>query len=151
MQYTVDEALQETMRRAEALRRKRDRRVKHVLLGGTAVLACALFGFAYELVPHGFSLGETAYGAFLLPSEAGGYILAGVAAFIIGVLVTMLCLRYSGRNRADSGADREPGTGPGDFLPREAADPGGGREEGPEEPGKTEAESENNNKEGEIK
>ena len=99
MQYTMDEALRETLRRAAVLRRQRERRTKSALLGGTAAVALSLIAFALRLVPHGAALNETAYGAFLLSGEAGGYIFAGVAAFVLGVLVTLLCV-YS-RQRSE--------------------------------------------------
>ena len=50
-------------------------------------------GTANAIPPRGADLEETAYGPFLLPSAAGSYVLVGVAAFALGVLVTLLCLR----------------------------------------------------------
>ena len=38
------------------------------------------------------------YGAFLLSREAGGYVLAAVIAFALGVCVTLLCARKKENN-----------------------------------------------------
>ena len=42
---------------------------------------------------------RSVYGAFLLPAEAGGYVLAAVAAFAMGVIITIACIRY--RNKTE--------------------------------------------------
>ena len=44
------------------------------------------------------------YGAVLLRSGAGAYVVIGIAAFVIGVTVTVLCIRLKNRstNRAGS-------------------------------------------------
>ena len=40
------------------------------------------------------------YGSALLYSSAGGYVLAGVLSFALGVAVTVLCIRYKKKNGA---------------------------------------------------
>jgi len=134
MLYSLNEALRETLRRADAVKRRRDRVQSGLLSGGTlAMLAVLLTGAASITSPHGLALGETAYGAFLLPGEAGGYILAGVCAFVLGVLVTLLCLRL--RRGGDHSPKREEGRAPGiqpEYAPPEAKhEPGGGRQSCP--------------------
>lgn len=95
MRYDADEALRLTLERAKTLRRRNSHRRALALSVGTGGCACALLCFGYSLVARGgVALGEAGYGAFLLPSHAGGYILAAVLAFAAGVLVTLLCLRY---------------------------------------------------------
>ena len=44
------------------------------------------------------------YGAVLLRSGAGAYVIVGIAAFVIGVAVTVLCIRLKNKstNRTDS-------------------------------------------------
>ncbi len=94
MRYDADEALRLTLERAGTLRRRNTHRRTIALSVGTGGCACALLCFGYSLVARcGAALGEADYGAFLLPSHAGGYILAAVLAFAAGVLVTLLCLR----------------------------------------------------------
>ena len=115
MRYDPDEALRLTLERAARLRDRRRRREKAVLSLGIGGCACALAS------TEGFSLKETDFGAFLLPSAAGGYILAGVLAFAAGVVITLLCIRS--RNGT------QPGAEPPDPAARKV-DPGGTGEGG---------------------
>ena len=122
MRYDPDEALRLTLERAARLRDRRRRREKAVLSLGIGGCACALLGFGCALASTGgFSLKETDFGAFLLPSAAGGYILAGVLAFAAGVVITLLCIRS--RNGT------QPGAEPPDPAARKV-DPGGTGEGG---------------------
>ncbi len=124
MRYDPDEALHLTLERAALLRDRRRRRQRIALSFGAGACGCALLAYGYALAAKGgVSLTEAGFGAFLLPSKAGSYILAGVLAFAAGVLVTLLCLRY--RNR----------TGPSAGSPVPQArkeNPGGGAESGAE-------------------
>ena len=122
MRYGTEEALHQTLERAEALRARSLRRRQRALAMGTGGCFCALLALGYSLAARsGFSLEEADYGAFLLPSRAGGYILAGVLAFAAGVLVTLLCIRY--RNGVDPPGRRSDAR----SLTQ---DPGGGGERG---------------------
>ena len=40
------------------------------------------------------STAQTGYGSILLGEGAGGYVLAGVLAFMAGVIITVLCIRW---------------------------------------------------------
>ena len=122
MRYDPDEALRLTLERASRLRDRRRKRQKTALSLGAGGCACALLGCGYALAAKGgVSLTEADFGAFLLPSKAGSYILAGVLAFAAGVVITLLCIRY--RNGAGPGAD------PPD-PPARKIDPGGTGEGG---------------------
>lgn len=115
MRYTQNEALRESLRRASVLKQRRARRKTGALSATTAGLLLAIIGagwsFAYR---GGGTLQETAFGAFLLPSERGAFILVAVAAFVVGVLVTLLCIRS--RNTATEPVNGE-GRPPGDKAP----------------------------------
>lgn len=122
MRYDPDEALHLALERAARLRDRRRRRQRTALSLGAGGCACALLGFGYALAAAGgVSLTEADFGAFLLPSNAGSYILAGVLAFAAGVVVTLLCIRY--RNGAGPGAE-----GPAPSVRK--VDPGGTGERG---------------------
>ena len=104
MRYSPDEALHLTLERASRLRARRRQRKRLALSVGAGGCACALLGFGYAFAANGgASLAEEHFGAFLLPSNAGGYFLIGVLAFAAGVLVTLLSLRY--RNGSGAGSD----------------------------------------------
>lgn len=95
MRYSTDEALRRTLEKAALLRQRSTRRRRSALSAGACFCVCALLAMGYALSAQGgAALWEADYGAFLLPSQAGGYILAGVLAFAAGVMVTLLCLRY---------------------------------------------------------
>ena len=77
-------------------------------LSGTA----AMLTIALVAVFHGFTgsgageIEESFYGAFLLSQSAGGYVLAGVIAFLLGAVVTLLCIRSQKRIKGPDPPDR---------------------------------------------
>jgi len=93
LKYTTEHAMAEILRRSSQIRLRRGRRVCRVLSGAAGILMCLLI-LVIGLFPGGGD-GSTGsvYGAFLLSREAGGYVLAGVVAFALGVVVTLLCLK----------------------------------------------------------
>ena len=95
MKYTNEEAVKEIMKRSETVRKNRDKRELKYLTGICAALAAALAAVIF-VIPASMSgaySGNTVYGAFLLGREAGGYVLASVIAFVLGITVTLLCLK----------------------------------------------------------
>ncbi len=94
MKYQTDEALREILRRGEQIAVRRERRTIRALAGATGALFMALvlaIGFgAHRVSSNRF---QSVYGSFLLSPEAGGYVLAAVIAFALGVTVTLLCIR----------------------------------------------------------
>jgi len=60
------------------------------------------------------AVGATAYGAFLFPTAAGGYILVAVLTFFLGSAVTLLCLRIRANGQQTGGgtAPRQTQTAP---------------------------------------
>ena len=44
----------------------------------------------------------TVYGSFLLSAESGGYVLAAVVAFVLGIVTTLLCLKIRNKRKAQS-------------------------------------------------
>ena len=48
------------------------------------------------------------YGAVLLRDGAGAYVVIGIAAFVIGVSVTVLCIRLKNRSAKRTGSAEEP-------------------------------------------
>ena len=91
MKYTTEEALTEIMRRKNQIVLRRSRRSCQVLSGVSAVLMAFLL-LVICMMPGspGSAFTGTVYGSFLLSAEAGGYVLAAVLAFILGVVITLL-------------------------------------------------------------
>ena len=66
------------------------------LLAGIGVL------FRSVQAPGIVSVAE-GYGAVLLRSDAGAYVIVGICAFVIGVTVTVLCIRLKNRGTNRTG------------------------------------------------
>ena len=98
MKYQTDEALREILRRGEQITVRRERRTIRALAGATGALFMALV-LAIGFGSHRASSNRlrSVYGSFLLSPEAGGYVLAAVIAFALGVTVTLLCIRRNMR------------------------------------------------------
>lgn len=100
MRYSAEDQLQIIMLRKRQLRRRRSSQITGFLSGAatclavTAVAAVSVFsGAATSYVS------DSAYGAFLLSSKSGSYVLCGVIAFVCGALITVLCVR--GKRKQD--------------------------------------------------
>lgn len=94
MKYGKEEALKEILRRSEQITVQRDLKLTRALSAAACALFAALIAVIALLPSHGAALpAGSVYGAFLLSAEAGGYVLAAVIAFALGVLVTLLSQR----------------------------------------------------------
>ncbi len=95
MKYTTEEAISEIMRRSRRVSIRRDRRACRKLSGAAGALFAVLV-LVIALLPGKVAIeySSSVYGSFLLSQEAGGYVLAAVIAFVLGVVITLLCLRY---------------------------------------------------------
>ena len=109
MRYDADEALRKTLERASALRKRSRRRREIALSAISGSCLCALLALGFAAASQGAALAEADYGAFLLPSQVGGYVLAGVLAFALGVLVTLACLHRRNGGAPPSGQHDDPG------------------------------------------
>ncbi len=64
-----------------------------------SMMGCVMFALEIGLLTHIGQRGDYQspegwmYGATLLPSNVGGYILVAVVAFVIAVAVTVLCIK----------------------------------------------------------
>ena len=108
MKYNTEQALSEVLRRRTVqIERKRERRKTRGLAGATAalfvILIAAVQGLA-GILPGEYS--ESVYGAFRLSQSAGGYVLAGVIAFVLGAALTLVCLRSRNRMKGPDPPDR---------------------------------------------
>lgn len=97
------EVSKEVERRANGLRKKIRKRKNGLYIAASTVscivlvvgLAAVLQGIMPEQPPESTGL----YSATLLAdSSVGGYILVGVASFVLGVAVTLMCVKYIKRN-----------------------------------------------------
>ncbi len=96
MKYTDKESLGEILKRSETVSRRRKMRTYKNVASMSAVLFAGLAALITVFPPQvsvSYS-SETLYGAFLLSREAGGYVLAGVVAFVLGVTFTVFIYKY---------------------------------------------------------
>ena len=106
MKYESEAAFQEIMLRGDRLRKRKEQAVTRGLGVCSAALA-ALVALCIGAVSQADlpGTGRSAYGAFLLTAEAGGYVLSAVLAFTAGVIITNLCVRY--RTKRDDGQNEQ--------------------------------------------
>ena len=90
------------LRIEERLRERKQRRRRHVnaWLGIVCVLCicCVSWILCTEQTP-GVSMVHGGYGTVLLRDGAGAYVVVGIAAFALGVSITLLCIRYRESHR----------------------------------------------------
>ena len=104
LHMTAQERVAALHLRMAALRKRRERR-KTVALGAgcaglTVCLAALIFGRS-----HAGGTAGAYTGAAMLFEDAGGYVLSAVLAFMLGVIITVLCFRI--RTKRESGRDDE--------------------------------------------
>ncbi len=99
MRFTNEEALREVLKRGRAVRKRRESRNIQILGGMTGVLLVGLICVIASFSSGGIGSAGSAYGAFLLSAEAGGYVLTAVIAFAVGVVLTVLIWQYRKRKR----------------------------------------------------
>jgi hypothetical protein len=93
LKYDLETSLEEIGKR-KSKRLDRRTRFKTLLTGGvTAALAfMTVLSYLLVLPPGAEKVGESPYGAFLIGSGGGGYVLVGVLAFAFGATFTLLCI-----------------------------------------------------------
>ena len=107
MNYTDEDALKEILKRRDKVIRRRLSNTCKYLAAASAALFAVLIS-VISVFPKGSfetTYDSTVYGAFLLSREAGGYVLASVIAFVLGVTVTLLCLKYRQYKDKDGGGE----------------------------------------------
>ena len=98
---TEQERLARMHRRAGELQRKRDLSILH-LWGSvsTALFLCLLMLSAAFPAGHGLT-DSTSTASSLLSDSVGGYVLIGVLAFMLGVVITVALLRRRFKDQND--------------------------------------------------
>jgi len=104
VKYSYEESLKEVMYRGRQFkRRKEDQRILCRLSAAAAAAAVLLAAcVAYLTAGIHARAAYTVFGSFMLPAQAGGYVLVGVAAFSAGVAVS-LYLKRRNKTKAPDG------------------------------------------------
>lgn len=100
MEYNYDEMFNEVMNRRDSIRRRREKRID-VALTVTSVLMVVFMASALLMRPRMTTTVQTptTYGALMVSSSNGVFVLVAVAAFILGIAVTLLSVRNQKRNK----------------------------------------------------
>lgn len=107
MKYSTEKALSEIALRRKRITEARKRRTCRRLSVGACALFAALTMAVTSLSEHtAVASADTVYGSFLLGQEAGGYVLAAVIAFALGVTVTLLSLRWRRDREAEDPTEK---------------------------------------------
>ena len=105
---TAEERLALLHRRANLLEKKKELALLKALGGVSGSLAVCLLALFTLFGQGGHGIASSGYAATSLLSEhAGGYVLAALIAFALGVVVTVLIMRYKGRDKPDSSGDKD--------------------------------------------
>jgi hypothetical protein len=114
MKYSIDESMQQITEKSRELKIKKQRRKVGLIAFSSVSVMIAVITAVYSYAGLGISgvkLGEnnySEYGAFMVPNEAGGYILVGLISFVAAVVITLLCLKINGRYiRKDSQTEHD--------------------------------------------
>lgn len=102
MKYSKKEAIKEIQLREADLREKRYNR-EMPLLSVASVILTAMVAALLNLCRDELGVGITTnrnFGTMLLDSEIGVYVLLAVIAFMAGVVITVLCMRYHRKHPA---------------------------------------------------
>lgn len=95
MKYSKEEAFEEVLKRGRVLKRKHAQRAATLLSMSAGLVMAALIVVVGRFGGAGVDMpGQSAYGSFLLPNQAGGYVLAAVIAFAIGIAITLGIQRF---------------------------------------------------------
>lgn len=79
---------------ARKMQYKRENRLIRALTGLCLILSLSLVGAVGLMTGAGGATVSGLYGTILLYEDAGGYVLVGLIAFALAVVITTLCLRY---------------------------------------------------------
>ena len=96
--------VREIRSRTRQYRRQRENRVLSVLAAFSLFLLAGIGVLLRSVQTPGVAAVADGYGAVLLRDGAVTYVVIGIAAFVVGVTVTVLCIRM--KNRSKNRTDR---------------------------------------------
>ena len=111
VKYRDDEAFEEIKRRGKRMKQKHEQRVRYVLSASTVSLALVLLVTLSVFTGAGKAGSETLYGSFLMPAEAGSYVLTALIAFAFGVAITLSIKYYRNKEKNESISAKQPERG----------------------------------------
>ena len=99
MKYSIEESLEQIETKKKRLIYRKKKRDINILAGSSVLCFLVLVLFigqytGFSLVPEEYSN----FGSFMLPQQAGGYVIVGVLCFAIAVVITLLCIKWKEKN-----------------------------------------------------
>ena len=107
-----DIAFRDVLKRAEAVKRRRDRNRVGWLSAATGVLTVLIVLIALQTSRVAEGTVNGAMGSFLLRAEAGGYILVAVLALGLGAFITLYFVKRAtkqSQNNQNNGEEKNEG------------------------------------------
>ena len=106
MKYSIEESLLRINERSRQIKYRKERNNVRFLAVMTVLAVFAFVAAVYGYVDfEGVGAGQSAYGSFMLPDEAGGYVIVGVLCFAAAVVITLVCIKW--KNKSDKIKDKE--------------------------------------------
>ena len=99
--------MREIRSRTRQYRRQHENRVLSSLAAFSLFLLAGIGVLFRRLQTPGVASVAEGYGAVLLRDGAGAYVVIGIAAFAIGVTVTVLCIRLKNKPASRTGSTEE--------------------------------------------
>lgn len=96
-------------KRIRQMRRRRETRRITALYAACTLLSAALVGAADTFAGPKQAALSGMYGSMLLHEGAGGYVLVGVLTFSAAVVLTVVCIRFRGKDRRRNEEQAEKG------------------------------------------
>lgn len=96
-------------KRIRQMRRRRETRRITALYAACTLLSAALVGAVDTFAGPKQAALSGMYGSMLLHEGAGGYVLVGVLAFSAAVVLTVVCIRFRGKDRRRNEEQAEKG------------------------------------------
>ena len=101
----IDDQMNEITRRSGIVKKKKEL-VGKIAYNATGIAACLILAvvtvlLAPKVPTSAVSTMRSEYGSLIITSPVMGYIVIGVLAFILGILVTMLCKHIYELKRAE--------------------------------------------------
>lgn len=105
MSTVNEQRIQKIRQRSRQYRRRYENRRLGELIFSCGFLLLCIFSVLNEVNMSGSSTVTGGYSSVVLHSGGGAYVFVGIAAFVAGVTITVLCMRY--RRHKRSLPDRE--------------------------------------------
>ena len=99
--------VREIRRRTRRYRRQHENRVLFSLAAFSLFLLAGIGVLFRSVQTSGVASVADGYGGVLLQDGAGAYVIVGIVAFVIGVSVTVLCIRLKNKSTNRTGSTEE--------------------------------------------